>query len=399
MYKPVTVFIGLRYKYGSAADRFSRFVSWLSTIGITLGVMALITVLSVMNGFERELQKNILDLMPHAILSADKGYINDDILPADRINPEGIQRIAPLTTGEVVLQSAGNVAAGIMLGIGPTEQDPLSPYLVNVSQSVLQPGEYNVILGEQIAAQLGVNRGDKVRIMVPSASQFTPLGRIPAQRLFTVAGIFAVGSDIDKSELLVNIQDASRLMRYPSGSFSGWRLWLTDPLQVGELSRQTLPDGITWTDWRERKGELFQAQRMEKNIMGLLLSLIVIVAAFNIITSLGLMVMDKQAEVAVLQTQGLTSRQVMMVFIVQGVSTGVIGALVGAVSGIVLAGQLNNLMPVTGLLTGNIELPVATEPLQVISVVLATILISLLSTLYPAWKAASIPPAEALRYS
>lgn len=188
-------------------------------------------------------------------------------------------------------------------------------------------------------------------------------------------------------------------MRYPSGSFSGWRLWLTAPLQVGELSRQTLPDGITWTDWRERKGELFQSQRMEKNIMGLLLSLIVIVAAFNIITSLGLMVMDKQAEVAVLQTQGLTSRQVMMVFIVQGVSTGVIGALVGAVSGIVLAGQLNNLMPVTGLLTGNIELPVATEPLQVIFVVLATILISLLSTLYPAWKAASIPPAEALRYS
>ncbi|MEJ9965205.1 lipoprotein-releasing ABC transporter permease subunit LolC [Escherichia albertii] len=399
MYKPVTVFIGLRYKYGSAADRFSRFVSWLSTIGITLGVMALVTVLSVMNGFEREFQNNTLNLMPHAIISTKKGYVNDDILPAGRIKSEGVQRIAPLTTAEVVLQSAGNVAAGIMLGIGPTKKDPLAQYLVNVSQSVLQPGEYNVILGEQIAAHLGVSRGDKIRIMVPSASQFTPLGRLPAQRLFTVAGIFAAGSDIDNTELLVNIQDASRLMRYPSGSFSGWRLWLTNPLDVGELSQHARPDGITWTDWRERKGELYQAQRMEKNIMGLLLSLIVIVAAFNIVTSLGLMVMDKQAEVAVLQTQGLTSHQVMMVFIVQGASTGIIGALTGAITGILLAGQLNNLMPVTGLLTGNIELPVVPEPLQVIFVVMTTILISLLSTLYPAWKAAAIPPAEALRCS
>ncbi|WDB54702.1 lipoprotein-releasing ABC transporter permease subunit LolC (plasmid) [Escherichia albertii] len=399
MYKPITIFIGLRYRYGSAADGFSRFVSWLSAIGITLGVTALVTVLSVMNGFERELQKNILDLMPHVILSSDKGYINNNTLPIKNIKMDGVCRIAPLTTGDVVLQSANNVTVGVMLGIEPEKKDPLTPYMVNVNQSALSPGSYNVILGEQVARQLGVRRGDKIRIMVPSVAQFTPVGRLPNQRLFTVAGTFAANSDVDNSEILVNIQDASRLMRYPSGSFTGWRLWLTHPLKVDELSHLMLQKGIKWTDWRERKGELFQAQQMEKNIMGLLLSLIVVVAAFNIVTSLGLMVMDKQGEVAVLQTQGLTSRQVMMVFMVQGASTGIIGALVGSGAGILLADQLNNLMPVIGLFTDHIELPVDIEPLQIMLIIMMTILISIISTLYPSWKAASVSPAEALRYS
>lgn len=141
--------------------------------------------------------------------------------------------------------------------------------MVNVSQSALSPGSYNVILGEQIARQLGMRRGDKIRIMAPSVAQFTPVGRLPSQRLFTVAGTFAANSDVDNSEILVNIQDASRLMRYPSGSFTGWRLWLTQPLKVDELSHLMLQKDIKWTDWRERKGELFQAQQMEKNIMGL----------------------------------------------------------------------------------------------------------------------------------
>ncbi len=173
-----------------------------------------------------------------------------------------------------------------------------------MKQSELQPGKYNVILGEQLAGQLGVNRGDQIRLMVPSASQFTPMGRLPSQRLFTVIGTFAANSEVDGYEMLVNIQDASRLMRYPAGNITGWRLWLDEPLQVDTLSQQTLPQGTKWQDWRERKGELFRAVRMEKNMMGLLLSLIVAVAAFNIITSLGLMVMEKQGEVAILQTQG-----------------------------------------------------------------------------------------------
>lgn len=398
MYQPVALFIGLRYMRGRAVDRFGRFVSWLSTIGITLGVLALVTVLSVMNGFERELQNNILGLMPQALISTPSGSLNPDQFPADSLKLQGVNRTAPLTSGEVVLQSARNVSVGVMLGIDPAQKDPLTPYLNNVQQSILAPGKYNVILGEQMAGQLGVNPGDQIRVMVPSASQFTPMGRIPSQRLFTVAGTFAANSEVDSYQMLVNIQDASRLMRLPAGTITGWRLWLNEPLKVDQLSQQTLPEGTVWKDWRDRKGELFQAVRMEKNMMGLLLSLIIAVAAFNIITSLGLMVMEKQGEVAILQTQGLKRRQIMAVFMIQGASAGIVGALLGALLGVLLSSQLNNLMPVLGAFLDGAALPVVIEPLQVVIIALVAMAIALLSTLYPSWRAAATQPAEALRY-
>lgn len=398
MYQPVALFIGLRYMRGRAADRFGRFVSWLSTIGITLGVMALVTVLSVMNGFERELQNNILGLMPQAVLSAQQGSLDPQKIPENDAKLQGVIRVAPLTTGDVVIQSPRSVAVGVMLGIDPAQNDPLTPYLFNVKQTALETGQYNVILGEQLAGQLGVKRGDQIRIMVPSASQFTPMGRVPSQRLFNVIGTFAANSEVDGYQMLVNIQDGSRLMRYPPGNITGWRLWLDKPLEVDTLSAQKLPEGTKWQDWRERKGELFQAVRMEKNMMGLLLSLIVAVAAFNIITSLGLMVMEKQGEVAILQTQGLTPRQIMAVFMVQGASAGVIGALLGALLGLLLASQLNNLMPIIGAFVDGGALPVAIEPVQVIVIALVAMLLALLSTLYPSWRAAATQPAEALRY-
>lgn len=399
MYQPVALFIGLRYMRGRASDRFGRFVSWLSAIGITLGVMALVTVLSVMNGFERELEGNILGVMPQAVITTPQGSLNPALIPASSLDSlEGVTRIAPLTTGDVVLQSARSVAVGVMLGIDPDEQEPLSRYLVNVKQRQLQSGQYQAILGEKLAEQLGVKAGDQIRMMVTSASQLTPMGRIPSQRIFTVAGTFAANSEVDSYQLLVNQQDASRLMRYPANDITGWRLWLEKPLSVDTLSTQTLPEGTVWKDWRERKGELFQAVRMEKNMMGLLLSLIVAVAAFNIITSLGLLVMEKQGEVAILQTQGLTQRQIMAVFMVQGGSAGVIGALLGALLGTLLASQLNTLMPILGVLLDGAALPVDIDPAQVVTIAISAMVIALLSTLYPSWRAAAVQPAEALRY-
>ncbi|YCH32090.1 lipoprotein-releasing ABC transporter permease subunit LolC [Erwinia sp. D4-22] len=398
MYQPVALFIGLRYMRGRASDRFGRFVSWLSTIGITLGVLALVTVLSVMNGFERELEGNILGLMPQALITSDKGSINPQQQPVSSLHLQGVQRIAPLTTGDVVLQSARSVAVGVMLGVQPDEKDPLTPYLVNVQQQALQSGQYNVILGEQLAAQLGVKRGDQLRLMVPSASQFTPMGRLPSQRLFKVVGTFAANSEVDGYQMLVNQQDASRLMRYPAGNITGWRLWLDKPLEVDSTSQQPLASGLVWKDWRDRKGDLFQAVRMEKNMMGLLLSLIIAVAAFNIITSLGLLIMEKQGEVAILQTQGLTRRQIMLVFMVQGASAGIIGALLGTLLGVLLASQLNNLMPVIGMFLDGAALPVDISVWQVIVIALTAMALALLSTLYPSWRAAAVQPAEALRY-
>ncbi|MCP1065698.1 lipoprotein-releasing ABC transporter permease subunit LolC [Serratia symbiotica] len=399
MYQPVALFIGLRYMRGRVSDRFGQFVSWLSTIGITLGVMAMVTVLSVMNGFEKDLENNILGLMPQALITSKQGSINPQWLPALAVQGlKGVSRVAPLTTGDVVLQSARSVAVGVMLGVNPDEADPLTPYLVNIKQQQLQPNHYNIIIGEQLASQLSVKRSDSLRLMVPSTSQFTPMGRIPSQRLFTIIGTFHANSEVDSYQLLVNQQDASRLMRYPAGNITGWRLFLQQPLMVDTLSHQTLPQGTEWKDWRERKGELLQAVHMEKNMMGLLLSLIVAVAAFNIITSLGLLVMEKQSEVAILQTQGLTRGQIMAVFMVQGASAGIMGSLIGTLFGVLLARNLNNLMPVLGALINSVSLPVAVDPLQVTFIAVVAIALSLISTLYPSWRAATVQPAEALRY-
>lgn len=384
---------------GRAVDKFGRFVSWLSAIGITLGVAALITVLSVMNGFERSLESSILGFMPQAIITSEKGSINPDEHPMNQLSGlKGVNRITPIVQGDVVLQSARNVGVGVMLGITPNEYTPLAAHIADIDRTQLQPGRYFVILGEKLAIKLGVKRGDQIRVIVPSASQLTPMGRIPSQRLFTVIGTFFANSEVDDTEMLVNQQDAVRLFRYPIDNITGWRLYLNQPLTVDVLSQQTLPEGLVWKDWRERKGEFFQAVRMEKNMMGLLLSLIIAVAAFNIITSLSLLVMEKQGEIAILQTQGLTRRQVMAIFMIQGGSAGIIGALLGTGLGVLLSSQLNSLMPLVGLLTEGIQLPVAIDITQVVLIATSAMLISLLSTLYPSWRAAAIQPAEALRY-
>ncbi len=384
---------------GRAVDKFGRFVSWLSAIGITLGVAALITVLSVMNGFERSLESSILGFMPQAIITSEKGSINPDEHPMNQLSGlKGVNCITPIVQGDVVLQSARNVGVGVMLGITPNEYTPLAAHIADIDRTQLQPGRYFVILGEKLAIKLGVKRGDQIRVIVPSASQLTPMGRIPSQRLFTVIGTFFANSEVDDTEMLVNQQDAVRLFRYPIDNITGWRLYLNQPLTVDVLSQQTLPEGLVWQDWRERKGEFFQAVRMEKNMMGLLLSLIIAVAAFNIITSLSLLVMEKQGEIAILQTQGLTRRQVMAIFMIQGGSAGIIGALLGTGLGVLLSSQLNSLMPLVGLLTEGIQLPVAIDITQVVLIATSAMLISLLSTLYPSWRAAAIQPAEALRY-
>ncbi|CUX96314.1 Lipoprotein-releasing system transmembrane protein LolC [Candidatus Gullanella endobia] len=399
MYQSVVLYISLRYMYGLEVDRFSRFLSWLSIIGIALGVMALVTISSVMNGFERKLENKILELIPQAILTTSDGYLNSNCaLTSIKDSLIGVTRVSPLTTSDVVLQSENNIAIGVMLSVNQIDPEPLSHYLINTRQDDLIAGKYRVILGDKLAVTLGVKYGDIVRLIVLDSSQFTPIGRIPIQRLFTVVGTFSANSEVDDYQLLVNQQDASRLMHYPTGYITGLRLWLHKPLAVDKISSQHLPDGLVWHDWRERKGELFQAVRMEKNMICLLLSLIIVVAVFNIITSLGLMVIKKQTEIAILQTQGLTRFQVMLIFISQGTIIGIIGTLLGTGLGILLASQLKWLMLVFTVLLDDATLPVSIEPLQITIIALLAIVTALLSTIYPSWRAVSILPTEALRY-
>lgn len=384
---------------GRAVDKFGRFVSSLSAIGITLGVAALITVTSVMNGFERSLQDSILSYMPQAVLTSATGHIDPQKYPiADLQGLQGISHIAPLVQSDVVLQSRSNVGVGMMLGITSDERSPLLDNLIDGQRSELVEGQYRVFLGNKLAENLGLKRGDEVRLIIPGVSQLTPMGRIPSQRLFTVAGVFQTNGEADASELIVAQNDAARMMRYPAGHITGWRLFLNEPLKVDTLSQQNLPDGLIWTDWRERKGEFFQAVKMEKNMMGLLLSLIIAVAAFNIITSLSLLVMEKQAEVAILKTLGLKRGRILAIFMIQGAGAGIIGALIGSLLGMLISSQLNFLMPLFGMLPKGVHLPILLDFYGILIIAVSAMLISLLATLYPSWRAAAVQPAEALRY-
>ncbi|QIQ22083.1 lipoprotein-releasing ABC transporter permease subunit LolC [Zophobihabitans entericus] len=400
MYRPLSLFIGFRYVYGKNADRFGRFVSWLSMIGLTLGSIALIVVLSVMNGLEREMQKSILDFIPQVQITSPNNTLDPTQYPADRFKDlEQVQSVTSLVTGEVILESASSLTVTTLLGIDPSNSnDPIQRHLFFGDFSGLVAGQYNLVIGRTLADQLNVGPGDKIRVMSTQASQITPIGRIPSQRLFTITGIFSVNSDINKALIYVHQDDAARLMRYPQGTITSWRLFVNNPLDIEEITAQKLPDNLIFKDWREQRGELFQAVKMEKNMIALIISLIIIVAVFNIITSLGLLVMEKQGEVAILKTQGLTQRSIMSIFIVQGASAGIIGTVLGSAIGITVALYLNDIMSFLGLSLSGIYLPSLVDLGQVITIVLSLITVSILATLYPAWQAAKTHPAEALRY-
>jgi lipoprotein-releasing system permease protein len=401
MFHPISIFIGLRYLRGRSGDRFSRFVSYTSTAGITIGVMSLVTVLSVMNGFESQLKSRILGVLPQAVVShATENTLMDD-QPSFIGQLPISQSARPLVRSEAIIQSASGLGAGLLLGVVPSSSEPVAQYIMAGQFSAITNEKYNILLGHRLAHTLNVSVGDKVRVMVTEASVMTPLGRIPSQRNFTIAGLFNTGSDVDDLLMITNIQDAQKLLHYAPNQISGWRLFFTDPFDVADVSHhQNLPQEWHWSDWREQRGELFQAVRMEKNMMGLMLSLIVAIAAFNIISALIMVVMEKQAEVAILKTQGLSNYATMMVFVVQGASSGVLGAVVGGGLGVLLANYLNPLLETLGVnlvATGG-ALPVVISLSQIVLVVFFTVLLSVVSTLYPSWRAASVKPAEALRY-
>ncbi|HHC6582393.1 TPA: lipoprotein-releasing ABC transporter permease subunit LolC [Vibrio parahaemolyticus] len=401
MYHPISLFIGLRYLRGRSGDRFSRFVSYMSTAGITIGVMALVTVLSVMNGFEAQLKERILGVLPHAVISQHDGRT-----PLTESAPQFIQAMSdvaepePVVRGEAVIQSSAQLTAGYLIGIEPKKGDPIANHLIAGRLSSLQAGEYKVFLGHSLARSLKVSIGDKVRLMVTNATQFTPLGRIPSQRNFTVAGIFNTGSDVDGQLMIVNMADAAKLMRLPKDTVSGWRVFFSDPFMVTDFVDKPMPEGWQWSDWRVQRGELFQAVKMEKNMMGLMLGLIVGVAAFNIISALIMVVMEKQSEVAILKTQGMTQSQVMTIFMVQGASSGVIGAIVGGAVGVALSLNLNAILESAGvaLFSFGGHLPIVIDSFQILLVVVLAIALSLAATVYPSYRASSVKPAEALRY-
>ena len=384
------LFIAFRYWRTKSADRFGRLVTNLASLGITLGVMALVIVLSVMNGLENMQKRNLLSHLPHAIIAPQEGHFTQN----EKLTlPDFVQKSTAINRANVIIQSQSGIQAGQLIGVTKAEDDPLLDEQAVAER--LPAGEFKVLIGSQLAHKLNLSIGEKIRLMITENSQYTPMGRIPIQRLFEISGIYPSQSSASEYTLFANLTDVGRLLRIAPEEVQGVRLFLQDPFQVTELAQTFDEAHYQISDWREQKGEFFQAVRMEKNMMGLLISLIIIVAISNIVTSLSLMVVDKQGEIAILQTQGLKKRSVMAIFVFQGAIVGVIGAFIGGGLGVLISHYLDQIV---ALFNPMLLLPTEISSTQVAVIITSAIGLSLLCTLYPAYRAAKIEPAQALRY-
>ena len=413
MTKNLPLFVGLRYTRSKRREGFVSFISGFSLCAMALGVMALIVVLSVMNGFDREIKNRLLLVVPHATVSRPEGFNVAEIanLTSQIMADSNILAVVPMVQSFVML-SYDTEKIGVMLqGIDPqwSTVEPLRENMLSGFLEKLAPGDFGVVLGSQVARRLGVFVGDRIQLTMPKVT-VTPAGIFPRIKTVTVTGIFQVGAQVDASVIFVHEQDARKLLQQ-TDRFQGMRLELAEPYGADEWIRQTglqlLPDA-KWRSWADSMGTLFQAMRMEKVVVSLLLSVVIAVAAFNIVASLVLMVSDKRKDIAVIRTLGATSGTVMRIFMVQGLAVGSIGILAGTILGCLLAYFIGDIVSFIETVAGvyifdpTVYL-ISALPSKILLSDLAIVLgsafiISFLATLYPAWRAGQVLPAEALRY-
>ncbi|GLS84164.1 ABC transporter substrate-binding protein [Paraferrimonas haliotis] len=365
----------------------------------------MIIVSSVMNGLEGQLKDRILGSVPQVIVTPNQPLQNwqsfiDEVKQLDKV-----VAVSPLVQTQAMIQSSNGLSGAQLYGIDPDygqEAQLLDGKLIQGDLSLLTAGEYGVFLGADMARNLDVGLGDKVRLYSGKGVMFSPLGPVPSQRNFRVVGLFKMGSVVDGALAFVHYADGARLMRKNPAQLHSLRLFLEDPFQANQVSEQLKQtfDEVTVDDWHRNYGHLFAAVKMEKRMMSLMLSLIVAVAAFNIVSALVMMVVDKSADIAILKTQGVTTPYAMAIFVVQGMLNSIIGLIIGCAIGLLLAFNLTTLLSELGLslLGPGVVLPVLIVPQQISAIVVGTILVSLLATIYPAIKAAQIQPAETLRY-
>lgn len=414
MRHPYELFAGLRYTRAKRRNHFISFISLASMLGIGIGVTALITVLSVMNGFERELRTRILGMASHATISAYQGTLPDwPAVAASAMQDPDVEAVAPYVEGEGMLRLDSGLSGTMLRGVLPSEETKVSEIGTHMkvgSLDDLKPGEFNIVLGSELAESLGVIVGDKVDLMIPVAS-VTPAGVLPRFRRFNVAGIFRIGMyEFDRGLVLIHMADAQSLYRMGS-NVTGVRLKLHDLFRAPTVARE-LASQLSGTfyvnDWTRSHANFFRAVATEKTVMFIILSLIVGVAAFNIVSTLVMVVQDKQADIAILRTLGATPRSIMAIFMVQGSIIGIIGTVIGVVGGVALALNVERLVPLLQTLTGQqflspdvyyiSDLPSELKSSDVIRISILSLALGLLSTLYPAWRASRVQPAEALRY-
>ena len=410
MFKPISLYIGLRYTRARRSNHFISFIALVSMIGLTLGVAVLITVLSVMNGFDRELKNRVLGMIPQATVSSTQILTDWPELAKKIDTHEHVVGTAPFTQLQGMLTAQGQVAGIMVTGIEPDYEKKVSiiqDHMVQGDINSLKKGEFGIVLGKQMTDALGLSLNDSVTLVLPEATP-SPAGVVPRFKRFKIVGIFSIGAEVDSMMGYIALNDASTLLRLPDGA-QGVRMKLDDifkaPHGADEIVQQ-LPGQFYASNWTYTHGNLFSAIQMEKAMVSLLLFLIVLVAAFNIVSSLVMVVTDKKSDIAILRTLGASPITITKIFMVQGTVIGVVGTLAGAALGIIFATNISGFMGWLNTTMGlNLfdayfinYLPSYLRWQDVALIVSVSLVLSFLATIYPALRASKIQPAEALRY-
>ena len=410
MFKPISLYIGLRYTRARRSNHFISFIALVSMIGLTLGVAVLITVLSVMNGFDRELKNRILGMVPQATVSSTQILTDWPELAKKIEQHPHVTGVAPFTQLQGMITAQGQVSGILATGIDPKYEKNVSiiqNHMVEGSIDALKKGDFGIVLGKQLTDSLGLGLNDSVTLVLPEATP-SPAGVVPRFKRFKIVGIFSIGAEVDSLMGYIDLYDASTLLRLPDGA-QGVRMKLDDIFQAPIVSNEIVRDlqgNYYASDWTYTHGNLFSAIQMEKAMVSLLLFLIVLVAAFNIVSSLVMVVTDKKADIAILRTLGASPSTITRIFMVQGTVIGVIGTVAGTVLGIILATSISSIVAwVSNLFGLNLfdayfinYLPSYLKWQDVVTIVVLSLGLSFIATIYPAFRAAKVQPAEALRY-
>lgn len=406
--------VGRRYLRAKQKNSFVSFISLVSIIGIALGVAALITVLSVMNGFQSEIRKKIIGVTAHMeIVDASGQLLNWQTIAAKTTTNKQIVSYAPYVDGQALISFDNNVSGVLVRGVSPSFEskvENIDSNIVEGNYNSLIPDKYNVVIGQDLARILGATIGDKITLITPDG-QITPAGMIPRLKRFTISGIFNTHMyEYDSGLILINLQDAQVLFKMGK-AVSGIRLKVQDVMLTQQIKQQLgaiLPDNLLVSDWIDQHKNYFAAVDMEKKMMFVILTLIIAVAAFNLVSTLVMTVNDKKADIAILRTMGASKTNIMKIFMLQGGISGIIGTVSGTVLGIILATYIGKIVHfielITGakLINGDVYLidylPSKIFFSDVMTIFIVSIILSILATLYPSRKAANTDPAEALRY-
>jgi lipoprotein-releasing system permease protein len=414
---PYEVFVGLRYtraRRGAGRNGFVSFIAFTSMAGIALGVAALIVVLSVMNGFQDELRNRILSVASHIEIHALSGNMEnwEAVARAARANPR-VKAEAPYVLGQAMLSSAELNRGALIRGVDPVLEGTVADIGTHMragSLSALKAGEFGIVLGAELARALGVRTGDSVVVIIPQGT-VTPAGTLPRVKSFHIVGVFEIGMfEFDNGLALIHLADAQKLYRM-GDAVSGVRLKLDDLFAAPMVARElmaTVPIDTEVRDWTLNHANFFRAVAIEKRVMFIILTLIVAVAAFNIVSAQVMVVTDKQADIAILRTLGASPRSILTIFVIQGALVGIVGTILGVAGGVALALNIGTVVPAIERTLGIqfldksiyyiSELPSDLQRGDITLIALIALSLALLATLYPSWRAAKVNPAEALRY-